>query len=114
MITGLLKRILAIHLQWCLNPISNIPLNPFYIDFNVASSESILSRKSVMHLMGREPLEMTRRYVEQVASKVTLLRVRHSPVDRLVAQNGLILLTMENQGGHSKPLNEISNVYLIA
>ncbi|HUU62520.1 MAG TPA: hypothetical protein VMX96_01150 [Dehalococcoidia bacterium] len=48
MITGLLKRILAIHLQWCLNPISNIPLNPFYIDFNVASSESILSGKSVM------------------------------------------------------------------
>lgn len=52
MITGLLKRILAIHLKWCLNPISNIPLNPFYIDFNVASSESILSRKSVIHLMG--------------------------------------------------------------
>ena len=51
MITGLLKRILAIHLQWCLNPISNIPLNPFYIDFNVASSESILSWKSVMHLI---------------------------------------------------------------
>jgi hypothetical protein len=67
-----------------------------------------------MHLMGYETLEMTRRYVDQVVSQVTLLRVRHSPADRLVARNGLILLTMENQGGHSKPLNEISNVYLIA
>jgi len=39
---------------------------------------------TLQRILGHETLEMTRRYVDQVASQVTVLRARHSPVDRLV------------------------------
>ncbi|MFO8101380.1 MAG: tyrosine-type recombinase/integrase [Dehalococcoidia bacterium] len=38
---------------------------------------------TLQRIRGHESLEMTRRYVGQVASRVTVLNSRSSPVDRL-------------------------------
>ncbi len=43
---------------------------------------------TLQRIFGHESLEMTRRYVDQVASQVTVLNSRFSPVDRLAAQRG--------------------------
>lgn len=56
----------------------------FAINYLIGGGDSL----TLQRILGHETLEMTRRYVDQVASQVTALRARHSPVDRLVSQNG--------------------------
>lgn len=53
------------------------------VENNVYGGDSL----TLQRILGHETLEMTRRYVDQVASQVTVLRARHSPVDRLVTQS---------------------------
>lgn len=52
-------------------------------NFLIGGGDSLTLQK----ILGHETLEMTRRYVDQVASQVTVLNERYSPVDRLIAQN---------------------------
>lgn len=55
----------------------------FATNFLIGGGDSLTLQK----ILGHETLEMTRRYVDQVASQVTVLNERYSPIDRLIAQS---------------------------
>jgi len=42
-----------------------------------------LDRLMMRRILGHETLEMTRRYVDQVACQVTVLKYRNSPLDKI-------------------------------